>query len=156
MRHARACSPERAALTTTSAASPAFAVPNFTRAHVQARGTARGRHPAFLACRVVRSAKGPIRILCMPHPTLSGRRSSSIRRSSEPMKAGALWRGRLQMLHPLGEQPDGFQRLGRRTRPHSRASVYDSATTRHSQACMCSSVCKRPFIVPPSPHMART
>jgi hypothetical protein len=156
MRHARACLPKRAEL------NHERSTPRVRRARDPCARTFRraaqlgGGTPALLARCVVRSAKGPIRILCMPHPTLSGCRSSSARRSSEPMTAGALWRGRQQMLRSAREAPDGFQRLGRRTRTQSRGPVHDSATTWHSQARMCSSVGTHPFMVPPSRHMART
>ena len=114
MGHARACSPKRAELNPERSTPPSSPC---TRSRARTfRRTAQlgGGNPALPARRVVRSAKGPIRMLCMPHPTLSGCRSSSARRLSEPMAAGAMWRGRQQMVRSAS--------LGARWLPKTRST----------------------------------
>ena len=133
---------------TTSAAPPEFVVHTVTRAHIPAHGAARGRQPRFA---------------CTSRRALRQRTDSNVvHAASDTQWLSLLERPAFVRTHggrcpvALREAPDGFQRLGRRTSARSRGPVYDSATTRHSQARMCSSVCTHPFMAPPSPHMART
>lgn len=157
MRHARACLPKRAELNHERSTPRVRRARDHARAHSGARHSSGAAPPLCLHVALCAPPKDRFEYCaCRIRHSVRSCRSSSARRSSEPMTAGALWRGRQQMLRSAREAPDGFQRLGRRTRTQSRGPVHDSATTRHSQARMCSSVCTHPFMVPPSRHMART
>jgi hypothetical protein len=156
MGHARACLPKRAELNHERSTPRVRRARDHARAHSGARHSSGAAPP--LCLHVASCAPPKDRFECcacrIRHAVAVAPRAPGVcPNPRRPVPCGVAVN---KCCDPLREAPDGFQRLGRRTSAQSRGPVYDSATTRHSQARMCSSVCTHPFMAPPSPHMART
>jgi hypothetical protein len=153
--HARACSPKRSEL------SHERNTPRVRLALGHARTQPGAQHSSGMSHRMSCMSRRALRQgtdVNIVHDASDTHWQSLLQRPAfvRTHEAGARGVAGNNCCGPLRELPNGFQSLGRRTSPHSRGPIYDSATTRNSQARMCSSVCTRPFIVSPSSHMART